>query len=310
MPKIDVLAAGNINTDISFFLDEMPGPDCETEALEYSIFQGGSAANFAVAAAKLGLNAGIVGCLGGDAFGDYALASLRGAGIDTSCVKVFEEERTGTVCILVDSNGRRMIAYRGANRNLASVLSLALPSSPTQDPKKPVEDSAGAKRDPDIIQLCNVKPEIISAVKGRASLLSVDPGSGARLLRTEDLKGIDLLMLNEAECRSITGLGYMDGSEMLNRFVGTVVVKLGAKGAFLSERGLKKMQPAFGTNVVDTTGAGDAFDAGFIAAVSCRKGPEEALVWGAGAAALKIQVRGARNGIPTREELLSFISSF
>ena len=95
---------------------------------------------------------------------------------------------------------------------------------------------------------------------------------------------------------------------MLN-YVGTVVVKREAKGAFFAGDGHKKMLPSFNVDALDTTGAGDAFDAGFIAAIINNKRIEEAVQWGNGSAALKVQQKGARTGLPTKEGLMSFLRS-
>lgn len=291
---LDVLAFGNINTDMEFFVDSMPGPDGEVTARDYSVFQGGSAANFSVAAARLGLASAMWGCVGGDAFGREAVSSLRREGVSTDFVKVSADDCTGMVCVLVEGDGvRRMVAHRGANRQLESYV-------------RNGESLPEAK----VYQLSNVKAGIIrSALCGKASMVSLDPGGEAKNLRPGDLRGVDILLLSEVECASITGLGYREGAEALSRFVGTVVVKRGGKGAFAREGGAVEEAEAFKVGVVDTTGAGDAFDAGFIAAVICGKGLREALAWGSGTAALKIQKRGARDGLPTRKELRGFLSA-
>jgi ribokinase len=157
-----------------------------------------------------------------------------------------------------------------------------------------------------------VKAGVIRSVLGnRNALVSVDPGGEARKLRPDDLKGIDVLLMNEVECASMTGLDYRGGAEVLRGFAGTVVVKRGEKGAFAVGQGSKEEveAAAFRVDVADTTGAGDAFDAGFMAALICGRHLREALTWGAGAAAMKIQKRGARNGLPTRRELMEFLSA-
>ncbi|MGA2572626.1 MAG: carbohydrate kinase family protein [Candidatus Methanomethylicaceae archaeon] len=289
--KLDVLALGNINVDLSFFVDQMPKADDEVTAMDYSVFSGGSAANFAVGTARLGLKTGIVGCVGEDDFGREAIAALHREEISTDFVAFSKGKNTGTVCVIVDSKGaRRMIAYRGANADLGGIVAGGLPEAK-------------------VVQLSNVSKDILLiALKKKAGKVALDPGGESKHLKPEDLKGADFLLLNDLECRNITGMGYREGSEVLLRKAGTVVVKLGRRGVFVRSVDTALLEPAFKVDAVDTTGAGDAFDAGFIAGINDNLTPKEASLWGAGEAAIKIMKKGARTGLPTKEELLEFLS--
>ena len=289
--RLDVLAVGNINVDMSFFVEGMPKPDDETFARDFAVFQGGSAANFAVGAARLGLRTGILGCVGADPLGREALRLLKEEKVSTDLVRVSKERRTGTVCVLVEESGvRRMIAYRGANEELEPLVKEEIPQAR-------------------FVQLCNVSREVLGAVLRRkgGSKVILDPGGGSKDLRIEDLRGVDLLFVNELESRNLTGADYERGSEILSEHVDTVVVKLGSRGAFMRYGEDRAYQEAFRVRVVDTTGAGDAFNAGFVAALCNGKSREEGLLWGTGVAALKIQSKGARAGLPTLKDLTAFL---
>jgi len=289
--RLDVLAVGNINIDMSFFVDGMPKPDDETFARNFAVFQGGSAANFAVGAARLGLRTGILGCVGADPLGREALRLLKEEKVSTEFVRVSKERRTGTVCVLVEESGvRRMVAYRGANEELELLVRKEIPRAK-------------------FVQLCNVSREVLGAVLRRRgeSKVILDPGGGSKDLRIEDLRGVDLLFVNELECANLTGSDYEGGSEILSEHVGTVVVKLGSRGAFMRDGRESAYQEAFRVRVVDTTGAGDAFNAGFVAALCEERSKREGLAWGSGVAALKIQSEGARTGLPTLKELTAFL---
>jgi ribokinase len=290
--KLDVLAVGNINVDLSFFVDKIPKADDEVIARDYSVFSGGSAANFAVGTARLGLNTGIVGCVGEDNFGRESIATLQREGVFTDFVAFSKGKNTGTVCVIVDSKGaRRMIAYRGANTDLGSIIASGLP-------------------DAKFVQLSNVSRKILAmALKRKVGRVSLDPGGESKHLKQEDLEGIDYLLLNDLECRNITGMSYREGSEVLLKKAETVVVKLGRRGVFVRNADIVHLEPAFKVDAVDTTGAGDAFDAGFIAGINDNLTPKEASSWGAGEAAIKIMKKGARTGLPTRKELLEFLSN-
>jgi ribokinase len=289
--KLDVLAVGNINVDLSFFIDQMPKVDDEVTARDYSVFRGGSAANFAVGTARLGLKTGIVGCVGEDNFGRESVAALQSEGVSTNFVAFSKGKNTGTVCVIVNSKGaRRMIAYRGANADLGGLIAGGLP---------------GAK----VVQLSNVNKEILWMVqKRKMGRVALDPGGESKYFKPEDMEGVDFLLLNDLECRNITGMDYREGSEVLLRKAGTVVVKLGRRGVFVRSADTAHLEPAFKVDAVDTTGAGDAFDAGFIAGINDNLTPKEASLWGNGEAAIKIMKKGARTGLPTKEELLEFLS--
>ncbi|MEM3039947.1 MAG: carbohydrate kinase family protein [Candidatus Methanomethylicaceae archaeon] len=287
---LDVLSVGNINIDLSFFINKLPDLDGE-EIADLEIFHGGSAANFAVGLSRLGLKVGILGCVGDDQFGREAIDELSRAGVATEFVTIMKGKRTGIVCVLVDrSGGRRMLAHRGANAELDSIL-------------KNLPDAK-------FLQLCNVSRNVLMKIKGsqRQARMSIDPGGGVVELMPEDLDGIDVLLLNELECKFLTGSDYREGARKLAEYVGNVVVKLGDKGAYAFDGKEEKFQRALRVNVVDTTGAGDAFDAGFMAAFINRMNVEECLRWGIATASLKIQRRGAREGLPTLLELKEFLS--
>jgi len=287
---LDVLAVGNINVDLSFFVDAVPGPDSEAEADDFAIFQGGSAANFSVGAARLGLRSGILACVGNDPLGKEAIRALSDEGVSVDYIRI-DRRRTGTVCVIVEKGGgRRFLAYRGANEALGDAVRGGLPGSR-------------------ILQICNVSREVLGEARrrGEGRTVSFDPGGGAMRLRPEDVEGVDILLLNEVECMELTGMDYRRGAQILSSYAGTVVVKLGPRGALMRDGGKEYHHPALVAEAVDTTGAGDAFNAGFIAALAGGMSRREGLTWGSVAAALKIRSRGARNGLPTREELCRFL---
>lgn len=292
--ELDVLAVGNINVDLSFFVDRAPSPDSEAFAHKFSAFHGGSAANFSVGVAKLGLKSAILACVGDDAEGSEAVHALKEDGVNTDFVMRVESSKTGTVCVIVEPDGtRRMVAYRGANAHL--------------------EGFAGgevAKASPKVVQLCNVSCKLLKSVtekKGRWKL-SVDPGGSSVELKPEDLEGAEIVILNEKECQTLTGKSWKHGAALLSENARKVIVKRGVLGAYLISQGKELSCKAFKVGVADTTGAGDAFDAGFVSAYCRGLKDEECLRWGAAAAALKIRSRGARNGIATEECLKNFLN--
>jgi len=293
-----VLAVGNINTDLTFYLEKNPEPDSEAFARDFFSFHGGSASNFAVGVSRLGMRSGMVGCVGDDRFGKEAVRALQREGVLTDHVKVIKGERTGAVCVLVEAGGKRMmVAYRGANTRLPEAV-----------------EGIG-KAIPDVLQISNVGGMLlrtilkqVKGVKGK-TLVSLDPGGSSGELAVDDLKGLDVLLLNEKECKAITKKNLRAGAEVLASRVKTVVVKRGGNGCLLlSGDGVEEI-PAFEVDVQDPTGAGDAFGAGFITGVVSGKSAREAALWGSAVAALKIGKKGAWAGLPSKAELAEFLKA-
>lgn len=287
--NFEVVAVGNINIDLVFLTPRYPGRDEETLAKGFFVSHGGSAANFAVGVSRLGIKCAMVGCVGGDHFGKTAIDALKGEGVGTEGVLVCDTG-TGIVCVIVDGEHRSMIAWRGANAKILEAVR---------------QRGIGTPR---LVHVSNVSKEVLSEVVGRkaGAKVSFDPGGAAVEFALEDLHGVDLLFLNESELAIL--LGGCPQEEILE-VVETVVVKKGPKGAALLTEGVEVSCPAFSVNVVDTTGAGDAFDAAFVAALMRGRSPKEALVWGCGGAALKIQSAGARGGLPSLKQLMVLLGS-
>jgi ribokinase len=288
----DIVAVGNINIDLSFYTDRMPNKEGEVLSRDFMISNGGSAANFAYAASRLGLKVSMLGCVGDDPLGAEGVMELEGAGVECGWIKRVAGKRTGAVCVLVDRHGgRRMIAYRGANEELTSVVGGEIPEAK-------------------LIHLSNVDWEVLAKVlkAGIGSHISLDPGGEAKRLGLGSLVGVDILLLNEQECRDLTGLPFREGRDLLARKVSTVVIKLGSQGAYLVKGSKRMLQPPFAVRVRDTTGAGDSFDAGFLCGFIEGMDMDTCLHFGQAVAAMKIGGRGARSNLPSKGEMINFLA--
>ncbi len=293
---MDVLALGNINIDLSFYVERAPAPDSEAFAHQFSTFHGGSAANFSAGVARLGLRSGILACVGSDREGTEAVDALKNEGVITDFIRRVEGIGTGRVCVIVEGDGsRRMVAYRGANASLEGIAGDGV-----------------AEASPEVVQLCNVSRNVLKdAMRRRGKWkVSVDPGGSVGELEGGDVEGADIVMLNERECQTLTGKQWEEGARQLSKSVGKIIVKRGAHGAHLVSAGRGRSLPAYRVEVLDTTGAGDSFDAGFISAYCNGLEDGECLRWGLAAAALKIQNKGARNGLATEGRLKEFLRRY
>jgi ribokinase len=270
MPR--VICAGHVNWDVTLHVDDLPAPDGEARVREARAAGGGSAANVACGLVGLDVDAGLLGSVGGDSHGTEARHELAAAGVDTAGVQVVPDRPTAVKYIAVDDAGEVMVfGCEGANEAFdTDALS--------------IESVDGA----DHLHLTGQSPATAGRLATLASDLgltvSVDPG---RLVDGRDfeaaLSTADVVFLNDREAQVVDCATD-----------GVVVHKQGAEGAELLTGDDRYTHPGFPVDAVDTTGAGDAFAAGFLAACLGGRGREEALVVANACGALAAEVRGAR----------------
>jgi len=307
MSNIQVIGLGALNIDHIYKVERILD-DGEAVASEAESFPGGSAANTIYGLAKLGVSAGFCGVVGDDDEGRTLLQDFQKVGVDTSRIKVKPKAKTGSVLCLSDNLGKRSLyVLPGANNlltmddldlnyiNQAGVLYL---SSFADDRQFKMSLELVDKLD-DSVKL-SFAPGALYAIKGLKALAPI-------LSRTY------LLFLNEDEIRQLTGEDVKAGAEScLKQGCHNVVVTLG-KGAELKDTTASGyirdteneyvIKPQDIGASMDTTGAGDAFAAGFLCGVVNNKGLEECGLLGDIAARFSISETGARQGLPTPNQL-------
>jgi ribokinase len=288
MPR--VICAGHVNWDVTLHVDTLPAPDGEAQVHETQAAGGGSAANVACGLAGLRLDTALLGSVGGDTHGTEARHELAAAGVDTTGVQVVPDRPTAVKYIAVDDAGEVMVfGCAGANEAFdTDALS--------------VESIDGA----DHLHLTGQSPETarrLATLAGDLGLtVSVDPG---RLVGERDfgavLDLVDVLFLNDREAAVALGDDTAadsphDGRAIadVGRETRAVVIKHGRDGAEVDTGGRRYTHPGFAADVVDTTGAGDAFAAGYLAARLDGSDAEDALAVANACGALAAETRGAR----------------
>ncbi len=298
---MDVVVLGDINVDLVFFVDEPPRPGGMSLARNFQEHHGGVGGNIASALARLGVKVGLIGAIGMDAFGEKALAALRERGVETSRISVIKGYHTGLMSISVDNRGERaIVGSRGANavRRLADEdleyisRSRHLHVSGYQMLNR--DRGEGALR-------------LLQHAKKLGLTVSIDMEGAAFLSQVEEkLGGLPThVFANRWEAEGFTGA--KNEGEMVRRLrrrLGSeaAVVKLGEGGCIVDWRNGTKLIPAFKVKVVDSTGAGDAFNAGFIYGILNGLSPEESAIIGNAMGAYKCSGFGARHH-PTLKEL-------
>lgn len=262
MPGILVL--GDINVDVLMRVSAYPPPGGEALTERVDIGLGGSAANTAVVLSRLGLETRMLGRVGVDAWGQIALAALAEAGVGLELVQRDDNETTGMMFTVVTPDGERtMFGQRGANCNTdPGVITLdtlggagylhisgyALLESPQRQ---------AAMRAVELATELNLPISLDTAY-----LPALDAPQALRQL----LPYLDSCILGVEEARALVGEGEprTAAAALLRAGVHLAALKLGAQGCLLADAASTHPIPAFPVQVVDTTGAGDAFTAGLI----------------------------------------------
>jgi len=300
-----IVVVGELNVDvIAVGTEGLPVLGQEILASDIAVFPGGSSANCAGGLARLGNDVLYIGKVGDDDFGRVMTRALEERGVDTRGVIVDSSIRTGVTISFAVEDDRAMVTYLG------SIESLRMDE---------VDESMFKGRDHLHLSsfflqrgLTPHYPDLFAMAKEKGLTTSLDLGWdtfetwNGKLW--EVLPYIDLFVPNETEMSMITG--EKDPEKALEQVapkVGLAVVKLGADGAMAFSNGKIVRRPAFRVNVVDATGAGDAFTAGFIHAYLHDLPVEDALDLANACGALSVQSSGACTSQPTLEEAQNFI---
>jgi ribokinase len=313
----EVVAMGDINLDVISHVPWYPEKGGEGLAEEGHIFCGGSAANTAIVLGRFGASVGIIGRVGEDALAPLTLAALDEAGVDRSQIQRDSQAITGIILVAVTPDGERtMFGCRGANVRT--------------DPALLDEDYIRQAR---IFHLSGYSllaaPQRDAALRGlevahQAGLtITADMGLEAVMRVTDQVKAIlpkvDVLLPSHPEAEYLTGRNDIEGALecLLDYGVGIVALKLGKHGCAIGsakhdpegiDGGLLTI-PGFAVDPVDTTGAGDSFDAGLILGRLEGWGWRESALLADALGALTATVEGAGTSLADRREVGAFLQA-
>ncbi|MCP6698126.1 ribokinase [Pseudomonas donghuensis] len=297
----NVVVVGSLNMDLVTRAQRLPRGGETLVGETFVTVPGGKGANQAVAAARLGAQVAMVGCVGDDAYGQQLRQALADEQIDCQAVGVAAGVSSGVALIVVDAASQNAIVIiAGGNGQL-------LPES--------VQRFDALLQHADVI-ICQLEVPMATVAytleRGRALgktvILNPAPASGP--LPAEWFASIDYLIPNESEAEALSGVPVTDlesakvaATRLLALGVGKVIVTLGGQGALFADGQAFRHFPAPVVQPVDTTAAGDTFVGGFAAALA--RGEEEgaAIAFGQRAAALSVTRAGAQPSIPHFAEL-------
>lgn len=301
-----VCVIGSINVDLVTSVDDFPKPGETIIGNEFRIYPGGKGANQAVAAGRLGADVEMIAKVGDDVFGNQMLDTLKANNVGVDNVMVQSGVSTGVACIQVAKSSQNSIVISyGANAEVAEVY---------LDMSREVIE----KSDIVMLQLEVPLKTVAWAVKYASEsgkFIILDPAP-AQKLDDEILKNIDIITPNETEIQTLTDVKIRSeediltaSRELLHRGVKAVINKAGEKGAYLITDSKFIRFPTYEVRAVDTTAAGDSFNAGLAVSLAAGKTLEESIVFANIVAAISTTKFGAQSAMPTLEECNEFLNN-
>ena len=302
MKQFDVVGFGALNVDKLFKVNKIA--EAEEESFIENCVEtcGGSAANTIVGLARLGCKVGFIGKVGCDKEGDLLLEGFHKEGVDVNGVIHAKHGKSGSVLGFVDKDGARALCVdSGVNDTIT--LSEVNTEYVSQSRFLHLTSFVGEKSFQTQKKLLNALPETVK--------VSFDPGvlyARKGLAQLEPIiKKAYVLMPNAVEIELLTGeTDYCKGADsLIGKGAKIVAVKLGGDGCYVTDGRERHLIEAFKVKVVDTTGAGDAFCAGFLYGLLNRKSLYECGKLGNFVASRCVMKMGARTGLPVAKDLES-----
>jgi ribokinase len=268
---------------------------------DFKLGPGGKGSNQAVAAGRLGADVTFITRLGRDPFADMARATWKDAGVKPAVIEtpesytgaayIFVEETSGNNAIIVCPGAASLISVADIDANAALIGSAGVFVTQLE---QPIDAAMRALE--------------IARAAGVTTILN--PAPAARL-PDNIYKLCDYLTPNETETEELTGIkvefvedARRAAGQLIEMGVGTAVITLGEKGALLQSKGQSEYVAAFRAgNVVETTGAGDAFNGGFAAALARATSPLEAVRFACAVAGISVTRPGTAPSMPTLQEV-------
>ncbi len=304
MSKPRILISGSANMDLMARVQKAPDAGETLVGTRYEYLPGGKGANGAIAVARLGGESIFNARLGNDINGGRLKLYYEQCGIDTRFVSTSYDEHTGLAIVLVeeDSGENRIVVYPGANNELR----------PDE-----IDDALTSCPDALLMQLEIPAESVIAAThlaNERKIPVVIDAGPADKDFPLEELGELEVFSPNESETIAYTGITPQGQGTCLKACMKLmsrvkaryIVLKLGARGAFIYDGTYCAFKPSHPVDAVDTTAAGDVFTAAMTYELCRSRDINRAVEFGNIAAGLSVTRAGASASIPTMDEVKEF----
>lgn len=290
-----VIVVGSLNMDLVVRAPRIPRPGETVLGSDFKQVPGGKGGNQADAAAKLGAETAMIGAVGNDSMGDQLVHSLKKDGVNVDMVLVKENLSTGVAAIVVEDSGNNAITVApGANSGLtpedlegmekvferAKVMLVQL-----ETPLDTVKAALRMAREKKVTTILNPAP--------------------ANELDSETLSLVDILTPNESELELLSGMDTdtiekveAAGRSLLKKGVSKLIVTLGSQGSLHIDKDSARLLPAYHVKAVDTTAAGDSFNAALAVSIAKGESMEDALEFATKVGAMTVTKHGAQTSLP------------
>ncbi len=305
MKNLDIIVVGELNVDLILTgVPSLPEIGKEKIVKDMNFTMGSASAIFASNIAKLGMDVGFIGKIGNDDFGEFMLKNLKEKNVDVSSIIKDDTLKTGITVSLSFPHDYAMLTYPGAmdyltidDINFDHIKNAKHMYLANYFLQPGMYDGWALlfKRSKDIGLSTSFDPGWDPAEKWDRAIFEI-------------LKNVDVFLPNKQEALNITGSNDVESAlDMLSKSVKTVVIKLGSKGAIAKEGNKIVKSNVFKINVVDTTGAGDSFNAGYIYKYLKGASVEDCLIFGSACGAIATTKIGGTTAFPTLGEVESFL---
>ncbi len=302
MKKLVVL--GSVNADHVLQVPSFPRPGETVQGVNYQVIPGGKGANQAVAAARLNADVEFIASVGDDDFGLNMRDSFQREGIDVSSVMLELNCPTGIAMIQVSECGENIICLSAEANSKLTAQAL----EPHLDKIRHAECLLVQLETPlDGIE----KAALVAAEHGTKVILNPAP---ARKLPDSLLAVVDVITPNETEVEVLTGIAVTDdhsaqcaANKLHDKGIEIVLITLGSKGVWVSQKEQSELIPGFNVDAIDTTAAGDTFNGALATGLLEGMSLTSAIQFANAAAAISVTRFGAQTSIPTRSEIETLV---
>lgn len=298
---VKVVVLGSFVTDLTSRSDRLPVPGETVLGSSFQMGPGGKGSNQAVAAHRAGADVTMITKIGQDVFGREALEFYRQEGMDTTYI--LEDEKCATGCALINVDSQtaqnQIVVIIGACDHITHEDLLSC--------RQQIEGAGILLLQHEINEEARYEAVEMAYKTGVKIILNPAP---AAAIPSEIMEKLEIITPNETEVQALTGVCVKTEEDagkaakiLFQKGVKQVVITMGSMGAYAADQNKSEWIPRLSVDAVDTTGAGDAFNGGFVTAISEGKDLFTALRYGNVAGALSVTKAGSSPSMPQRSEI-------